>query len=95
MRRALSFTLGAMALTGCVPVGPDAAGPPGFVRAEGYAASEGADGALSVTRTAQPFTYSDGAEAKRAANAICGGAVASGPEDNYRDGAWIFVRGCA
>ncbi len=45
-------------------------------------------------RQAQPFANDEGAEAKRAANAICGGAVASSINDTYRDGAWVFPMGC-
>ena len=53
-------------------------------------------GELLVRRVAAPFSYADGAEAKRAANGFCGpDGVASGPADNFREGAWVFPGGCA
>ncbi|PTV97607.1 hypothetical protein C8J27_101724 [Rhodobacter aestuarii] len=89
--RALALTL---PLAACaLPVGPDSIGP--LAAVEGYTGAIMADHALVVSRTAQPFGYDEGAEAKRAANALCRGAVASGPEDNFREGQWIFPRGCA
>ncbi|MFC3061162.1 hypothetical protein [Paenirhodobacter populi] len=87
MRQSLPLTL---ALAAC-------AAPPVPERAPavaGYAAAH-AGGALIVTRDAAPFTYSDGAEARRAADRLCGGRVESSTEDNFRDGAWIYPRGCA
>lgn len=52
-------------------------------------------GELLVRRVAAPFTYADGAEARRAADGFCKPAgVASGPDDNFRKGAWVFPGGC-
>ncbi|RWR29614.1 hypothetical protein D2T29_14465 [Sinirhodobacter populi] len=86
MKQSLPLTL---ALAACAAPPPPA--PPAVA---GYAAAH-AGGALIVTRDAAPFTYSDGAEARRAADRLCGGKVASSTEDNFRDGAWIYPRGCA
>lgn len=86
------------ALAGCQqPVGPDSVGPRPVANAQpGYAAARGAAGALIVTRVDAPFGYSDGAEAKRAANGFCGPkGVDSSPEDNFREDAWVFPGGCA
>lgn len=83
--------IGTLALTGCVAVVPVAVPVPADTA---YAVTRAGD-ALLVRRTATPFTYSDGAEARRAADRYCGGKVASSPEDNYRAGAWIYPRGCA
>jgi hypothetical protein len=85
MKQSLPLTL---ALAAC------AAPPPAPSVVAGYAATQ-AGGALIVTRDAAPFTYSDGAEARRAADRLCGGRVESSTEDNFRDGAWIYPRGCA
>ena len=83
--------IGTLVLTGCVAVVPVAVPAPGdaayVITREGTA--------LSVRRTAAAFTYSDGAEARRAADRYCGGKVNSSPADNYQDGAWIYPRGCA
>ncbi|MBZ4023908.1 hypothetical protein CKO11_15765 [Rhodobacter sp. TJ_12] len=93
--RAPVLTVFILPLAACaVPVGgPDSIGP--LASVEGYTGAFSAEGALMVRRSAQPFGYDAGAEAKRAANALCRGAVASGPEDNFREGQWIFPRGCA
>lgn len=98
MRAILPFVALA-ALAACTPpVGPGSVAP---VSTEpkamaGYTALKGQGGELIVKRAGTPFTNSDGAEAKRAANSFCGanGAV-TGTEDNFRDGAWIFPGGCA
>ncbi|KFE34446.1 hypothetical protein [Thioclava atlantica] len=98
MMRAGVISAGALALAGCaaVPGGNEASkGPERLTPIVGYTAAQDAAGALVVTRDATPFAYDEGAEAKRAANAICGGAVASSIDDRYREGAWIFPRGCA
>ncbi|MEZ5884870.1 MAG: hypothetical protein R3D53_13840 [Paracoccaceae bacterium] len=92
MRAALPLGFGALALAACAA--PSGAPRPASEVA-GYRAGNGADGALIVTRTAAPFAYDEGAEARRAADALCGGKVASGPKDNFRDGAWHFPGGCA
>ncbi|SOC10310.1 hypothetical protein [Rhodobacter maris] len=75
------------------PVGSDAVGP--LAAVAGYTGSFGPQNELRVRRNAPPFSYDEGAEAKRAAQALCRGAVASGPEDNFREGQWIFPGGCA
>lgn len=55
-----------------------------------------AGGALRITRTTSPFTYSDGLSARRAADALCGGAgVRATTYDRYANGAWLFPGGCA
>ncbi|OOY25222.1 hypothetical protein BMI91_02015 [Thioclava sediminum] len=84
-------------LAGCMgtPGGNEASkGPRRLAAVEGYTAAYDASGALVVMRQAAPFGNDEGAEAKRAANAICGGAVASSIDDTYRDGAWVFPMGC-
>ena len=85
-----------IALAACATVDTDM----GKARAKpvalaGYGAQVDASGALVVTREATPFGNDEGAAAKRAANAMCGGAVASSIDDTYRDGAWVFPKGCA
>ncbi|HEY0213414.1 MAG TPA: hypothetical protein VGC40_07495 [Paenirhodobacter sp.] len=87
MKRAFSL-IGPLALAAC------AAPPVPAPVVAGYAASQGEQG-LFVHRTTVPFTYSDGAEARRAADRLCGGRVKSSTEDNFRDGAWIYPQGCA
>ncbi|RLL71880.1 hypothetical protein [Paenirhodobacter hankyongi] len=91
MNAALPLSLGALALAACTaPQAPEAAPV-----VAGYAASKGEMGALVVTRKARAFDYSEGAEARRAADALCGGRVNSSPEDNFQGGAWVFPGGCA
>lgn len=89
---ALPLTLAACATA---PAPDGAAHAPRVAEVAGYAGAVLPTGALAVTRKAAPFRYDEGAEAKRAAKALCGGAVASGDTDNFRDGAWIFPGGCA
>lgn len=90
-------SLAACAAPGAMP----GATPDGGARAPRLATVAGYEGAflptgeLAVRRVTQPFGYAEGAEAKRAARALCGGEVASGPQDNFRDGAWVFPGGCA
>ncbi|WP_417806959.1 hypothetical protein [Thioclava sp.] len=80
-----------LALAACaVPPATDA-----LASVPGYAGALDGQGALVVTREATPFANFEGAAAKRAANAMCGGAVASSIDDTYRDGAWVFPKGCA
>lgn len=91
----------ALALASLAACAAPGALPDGGARAPRLAAVGGYEGAflptgeLAVRRVAQPFGYAEGAEAKRAARALCGGDVASGPQDNFRDGAWVFPGGCA
>ncbi|OCX61138.1 hypothetical protein BFP70_16985 [Thioclava sp. SK-1] len=62
----------------------------------GYAIAQSPQDGLLVARQGTAFGFDEGAEAKRAANDYCGAAgVASGTEDHYRAGAWIYPRGCA
>jgi hypothetical protein len=54
--------------------------------------------ALSVTSPAAPYTYADGARARRDADAQCGaGGVLTSINDRYEDATatWVFVEGCA
>ncbi|AQS47801.1 hypothetical protein BMG03_08275 [Thioclava nitratireducens] len=97
MMRAVIISGCALALGGCMGTtgGNEASkGPRRLAAVEGYTAAYDASGALVVMRQAAPFANYEGAEAKRAANAICGGAVASSINDTYRDGAWVFPMGC-
>jgi hypothetical protein len=55
--------------------------------------SEG--GGLRITREGRAFDYSEGAEARRTADAFCRGKVKSSPEDNFQAGAWVYPGGCA
>ncbi len=54
---------------------------------------------VSVTSaTGQPYTYADGAQAKKQADAQCGtGGVRTTIYDRFDDatGAWVFPGGCA
>lgn len=88
MRATFPITVGALALAGCAAPVPQAA------RVDGYRA-EARGAGLAVMRDAAPFANWEGAEAKRAADAQCGGAVKSGLRDSYDAGAWVFVGGCA
>jgi len=86
----------ALAACGTLPGGdPATKGPVPRVALAGYASGVDASGALLVTREATPFRQDEGAEARRSADAICGGHVASSINDHYRDGAWVFPKGCA
>ncbi|WP_146227840.1 hypothetical protein [Rhodobacter viridis] len=89
----LPLTLAACATA--APMADGGARAPRVAEAAGYQGAWLPAGALAVTRKAAPFRHDEGAEAKRAAKALCGGAVASGDTDNFRDGAWIFPGGCA
>ena len=54
-----------------------------------------AGGAVRVRRKLDPaYTMSDGALAKRDADALCGKVISS-IYDRYEAGAWVFVEGCA
>jgi hypothetical protein len=91
MRAALPLIGGALALAGCAAPVPQVAR---MQTVDGYTAQARVAG-LAVMRNGVPFGYADGAEAKRAANAICGGAVNSTIRDRFDGGAWVFVGGCA
>ncbi|MFD2172506.1 hypothetical protein [Rhodobacter lacus] len=82
-------------LAACTAPAPAPAPKATLAAVPGYTGSFGPQNALLVRRTAPPFGYDEGAEAKRAAQALCRGAVASGPEDNFREGQWVFPGGCA
>ena len=66
-----------------------------------YAATmrPGAEGGVMVAiqREGQPFGYSEGAEARRAADAACGArGVRSGLRDRFEaPGTWVYPEGCA
>lgn len=93
--RALLLPLAVAACAPAAPMPDGGARAPRLVETNGYLGSVLPTGALAVSRKTAPFGYDEGAEAKRAANALCGGKVASGDTDNFRDGAWIFPGGCA
>ena len=97
MMRGVIISGGVLALAGCVGPGGQrvAKAPRALTPVVGYQAALNGQGALVVTRDATPFANFEGAAAKRAANAMCGGAVASSIDDTYRDGAWVFLKGCA
>ncbi|TMV91024.1 hypothetical protein FGG78_11335 [Thioclava sp. BHET1] len=97
MMRAALISAPALALAACgsAPVGGVGSAPGPLAPVSGYVGEHAASGALVVTRTATPFGYAEGAEARRMADQICGGRVASSINDHYRDGAWVFPEGCA
>lgn len=91
--RTLLASIGLATLAACAAPAPKAPAPQGLA---GYTAMKGPAGELIVKRAGAPFSYADGAEAKRAANSFCGpNGVASGDLDNFRDDAWVFPGGCA
>lgn len=52
---------------------------------------------VEVHRSTSPFTYADGAEARRQADQQCGGRVQTSIYDRFEGstGAWVFPGGCA
>lgn len=52
---------------------------------------------LRVTNNGQPFQMWDGAAARKAADAACGGKVRSSIYDRYdrATGEWVYPEGCA
>lgn len=53
---------------------------------------------LTVLRQGAPFTYSDGAAARRQAEADCaarGLSLRPSIHDRYQGGAWVYPGGCA
>ena len=76
----------ALTVTGCstqsgdVPVAPAAGGTP-----------------ITVTSaTGMPYTFADGAQARKQADALCGtGGVRTSIYDRFADGAWTYPEGCA
>jgi hypothetical protein len=53
--------------------------------------------ALRVSNGGQPFQMSDGAAARKAADAACGGKVNSSIYDRFdrATGEWVYPEGCA
>ena len=52
-------------------------------------------GGVQLRRTEAPaYTMSDGAQARRDADALCGGRVTSTIYDRFDAGVWVFVGGC-
>ena len=53
--------------------------------------------ALRVSDGGQPFQNSDGAKARKVANALCGGRVNGSIYDRFdpATGEWVFPGGCA
>ena len=89
------FAVLSLAACAATPMPDGGAKAPRVAQVWGYEGSWLPAGELAVSRTAAPFGLDEGAEAKRAANALCAGTVASGPADNFREGCWIFPGGCA
>jgi predicted lipoprotein with Yx(FWY)xxD motif len=55
-------------------------------------------GPLTVARPGTPYTYSDGAAARRHAEAECaarGLTLRPSIRDRFQGGAWVYVEGCA
>ena len=52
---------------------------------------------ITVTSaTGMPYTFADGAQAKKQADALCGtGGVRTSIYDHFNAGAWIYPEGCA
>ncbi len=52
---------------------------------------------VSVTSaTGVPYTFADGAQAKKQADALCGtGGVRASIYDRFNAGAWVYPEGCA
>jgi hypothetical protein len=75
---------GLLALSGCVQ-----RSVPGSATAPGEA--------LRVTNAGQPYQMWEGAAARKAADAACGGKVRSSIYDRYdrATGAWVYPEGCA
>ena len=93
--RVVLFPLALAACATMQPLPDGGARAPRLAEVAGYAGAFLPTGELAVTRKAAPFGFDEGAEAKRAANALCGGNVASGDRDNFKTGAWVFPGGCA
>jgi hypothetical protein len=52
---------------------------------------------ITVTSaTGMPYTFADGAQAKKQADALCGtGGVRTSIYDRFNAGTWIYPEGCA
>jgi hypothetical protein len=72
----------ALAASACVAGQPDAKGP---------------SAPLRVTNGGQPFAMWDGARARKAADAACGGRVQVSIYDRFdrATGEWVYPEGCA
>ena len=75
-----------VALAGC-------AGQPG----NGVAAPRSGGTPITVTSaTGMPYTFADGAQAKKQADALCGtGGVRTSIYDRFNAGTWVYPEGCA
>ncbi|ADE85270.1 hypothetical protein [Rhodobacter capsulatus] len=93
--RALLLPLLIAGCAGAAPLPDGGARAPRLAAVAGYQGAFLPTGELAVRRTAMPFRMDEGAEAKRAANALCGGKVVSGDRDNFIDDVWVFPGGCA
>ncbi len=91
MNVTLPLCVSALALSGCVSLSH---GNTIYTAPAGYGVSSEGSG-LRVTREGQAFDYSEGLEAREAADAFRRGRVRSSTRDNFREGAWIFPEGCA
>ena len=93
--RAAFAVMAAMPLAACVTAEPAVRG---VVPAEHAVArlEPVAGGGVMVRRLAAPgYSLSDGAVARREADALCGGRVQSSIYDRVAAGAWIYPEGCA
>lgn len=79
-------TLAAMALPGC-------SGPP----EDGLAQPPASRTPVAVSSaTGQPYTFADGAQARKQADAQCGtGGVRTSIYDGFEGGTWVYPEGCA
>jgi hypothetical protein len=82
MTRAMLIPPVMLACAACVPTGQTAPSSREPVR---------------VTNNGQPFQMWDGAAARKAADAACGGKVRSSIYDRYdrATGEWVYPEGCA
>ena len=80
------FAFAASALTGCATL-------------SGYDTALAAAGRTPITvtsATGMPYTFADGAQARKQADASCGtGGVRTSIYDRYDNGAWVYPEGCA
>ncbi|MGB3277656.1 MAG: hypothetical protein WBA92_00535 [Pseudorhodobacter sp.] len=96
MRRALPFTIVALALAACdAPRDLRDRGGPIVLEGVSYDVSKTGSGALEVRRLGRPFENWEGNEAQRAAAQYCVGRAQTSINDRFRDNAWLIVRGCA
>ncbi|MDT8856155.1 hypothetical protein RNZ50_14235 [Paracoccaceae bacterium Fryx2] len=95
MKRATTLLVPAAVLAACAAPAPVAM-PVGAAPVQAVLKPV-AGGGVRVTRTGPvPFAYDQGADARRAADALCGpGGVQSSIHDRFDGGGWVFVEGCA